>query len=463
MTAPVTSQIRHGALGVPGRRRARRAPRPRPWVVQICAAVTWLGLGVTAALGIAAESSGSLSAPGGVLTFGGRMSGLVGAYAMLIAVLLAARIPALERALGQDGLLALHRRLAPWALGLIAAHGVLIAAGYAQAAGTGMAAEIWSLLTTLPGVLAATAGFGLLAMAGITSYRAVRRRMAHETWWAVHLYTYLGLALAFSHQLTTGASFVGHPTAQVVWTIVWLATAGTVLVYRVALPIWRSVRHHVRVEDVTAEAPGVFSLVVSGRALDRLPLSGGQFFQWRFLVPGLWWQAHPYSVSALPAGDRMRVTVKGFGEHSRALARLRPGTRVVIEGPYGAFTADHGSGEGALIIAAGVGATPARALLEDLPPGSRPVVVLRARRREDLVHADEIESLARARGGSVDTLIGPREDHPIDAALLRALAPDVERRDVYVCGPAEFSRQVLAAARAAGVPPARCHHETFHH
>jgi predicted ferric reductase len=425
--------------------------------------VTWLGLGVTAALGIAAESSGSLSAPGGVLTFGGRMSGLVGAYAMLIAVLLAARIPALERALGQDGLLAVHRRLAPWALGLIAAHGVLIAAGYAQAAGTGMAAEIWSLLTTLPGVLAATAGFGLLAMAGITSYRAVRRRMAHETWWAVHLYTYLGLALAFSHQLTTGASFVGHPTAQVVWTIVWLATAGTVLVYRVALPIWRSVRHHVRVEDVTAEAPGVFSLVVSGRALDRLPLSGGQFFQWRFLVPGLWWQAHPYSVSALPAGDRMRVTVKGFGAHSRALARLRPGTRVVIEGPYGAFTADHGSGEGALIIAAGVGATPARALLEDLPPGSRPVVVLRARRREDLVHADEIESLARARGGSVDTLIGPREDHPIDAALLRALAPDVERRDVYVCGPAEFSRQVLAAARAAGVPPARCHHETFHH
>jgi ferredoxin-NADP reductase len=157
----------------------------------------------------------------------------------------------------------------------------------------------------------------------------------------------------------------------------------------------------------------------------------------------------------------MRVTVKGFGDHSRALARLRPGTRVAIEGPYGAFTADHGSGEGALIIAAGVGATPARALLEDLPLGSRPVVVLRARRREDLVHADEIESLAQARGGFVDTLIGPREDHPIDAALLRALAPDVQRRDVYVCGPADFSRQVLAAAREAGVPPSRRHHETF--
>jgi len=440
---------------------SRRAPRPRPWVVDLLAAASGLGVGATIALGIAAETSGSLSAPGGPLTFAGRLTGLVGAYAMLIAVLLAARIPVLERVLGQDRLVGLHRRLAPWALGLIVAHGVLVTAGYAQAAGSGVAAEAWTLLTTLPGVLAATVGFGLLALAGITSYRAVRRRMAHETWWAVHLYTYLGLALAFSHQLTTGASFVGHPAARAFWTVLWLGTAGTVLVYRIGLPIWRSVRHRLRVDDIAEEAPGVFSLVVSGRSLDRLPLSGGQFFLWRFLVPGLWWQAHPYSVSALPSGDRMRVTVKDFGDHSRALARLRPGTRIAVEGPYGAFTADHASGARALIIAAGVGVTPARSLLEDLPADSRPVVVLRARRHEELVHADEIETLALARGGTVHTLIGPREDHLIDGALLRALAADLDRRDLYVCGPAGFSRQVLAAARAAGVAPSRLHNETF--
>ena len=299
-------------------------------------------------------------------------------------------------------------------------------------------------------------------MAGITSYRAARRRISHETWWAVHLYTYLGLALAFSHQLTTGASFVGHPVSRAFWTVLWLGTAGTVLAYRVALPIWRSLRHRVRVDEVVEEAPGVISLVVSGRSLDRLPLSGGQFFHWRFLVPGLWWQAHPYSVSSLPSGDRMRLTVKDLGDHSGALARLHPGTRIAIEGPYGAFTADHAAEERALIIAAGVGVTPARALLEDLPAGSRPVVVLRARRQEELALADEIETLSLARGGTLHTLIGPREEHPIDAAFLRAVAPDLDRRDVYVCGPAGFSRQVLAAAQEAGVEPSRRHHETFH-
>ena len=441
---------------------ARRAPRPRPWAVDLLAAASGLGLGATLALGIAAETSGSLLASGGLLTFAGRLTGLVGAYAMLIAVLLAARIPALERALGQDRLVRLHRRLAPWALGLIAAHGVLLAGGYAQRAGTGVAAEAWTLLTTLPGVLAATVGFGLLAMAGITSYRAARRRMSHETWWALHLYTYLGLALAFSHQLTTGASFVGHPVSRAFWTVLWLGTAGTVLAYRVAVPIWRSLRHRVRVDEVVEEAPGVISLVVSGRSLDRLPLSGGQYFHWRFLVPGLWWQSHPYSVSSLPSGDRMRLTVKDLGDHSGALARLHPGTRIAIEGPYGAFTVDHAAEERALIIAAGAGVTPARALLEDLPAGSRPVVVLRASRHEELVLADEVEMLALARGGTVRTLIGPREEHPIDAAFLRAAAPDLDRRDVYVCGPPGFSRQVLAAAEEAGVAPSRRHHETFH-
>jgi predicted ferric reductase len=442
-------------------RSARRAPRPRPWAVDVLAAAGGLGLGATLALGIAAETSGSLSAPGGLLTFAGRLTGLVGAYALLIAVLLAARIPALERALGQDRLVGLHRRLAPWALGLIAAHGILLAGGYAQRANTGVAAEAWTMLTTLPGVLAATAGFGLLALAGITSYRAARRRMAHETWWAVHLYTYLGLALAFSHQLSTGASFVGHPVARTFWTVLWLGTAGTVLAYRVALPAWRSLRHSLRVQGVFEEAPGVYSVVVSGRSLHRLPLSGGQFLLWRFLVPGLWWQAHPYSVSALPSSDRMRVTVKDLGDHSRALTRLRPGTRIAVEGPYGAFTADHAVEERALIIAGGVGITPVRSLLEDLAQDSRPIVVLRARRPGDLVHADEIEALARARGGRLETLIGPREDHLIDGALLRALAPDLDRRDIYVCGPPGLMRQVVRAARQASVPATRLHYETF--
>jgi ferredoxin-NADP reductase len=425
------------------------------------AVVAAVGFAATLGLALSTESAATLTAPGGVATALGRLTGLVGTYLLLIVVVLVARLPALERAIGQDRLVRWHRRLAPWPLFLIAGHGALIALGYGQAAGAGPLHQIGVLLTSYPGVLAATAGFGLLAMAGVTSYRLARAKMRHETWWAVHLYVYLGLALSFSHQLSTGAAFISHPVARAWWISIWLATAGVVLVYRVALPIWRSAYHRLRVVAVHPEGPGVVSLVMEGYRLDRLTVAGGQFLQWRFLVRGLWWQAHPYSLSALPTESRMRVTVKDLGDHSSELARLRPGTRVAIEGPYGAFTHHARARDAVLLVGAGVGVTPLRALLEDLPAQVDVEVVLRASTTEDLVLEHEVADLVQRRGGRLHRLVGPRSAIQLDAAALGHLVPDVADRDVYICGPEGFSTAVEHAARAAGTPPARVHHEAF--
>ena len=155
-------------------------------------------------------------------------------------------------------------------------------------------------IRSYPDLLAAIIGFGLLVLAAVTSVRIARRRLRYETWWVVHLYVYLGLALAFAHQIVTGVPFIGHPLTRAIWIAIWASTAGMVIVFRVAQPIWRSLRHQLRVVEVREEAPGVVSVICQGRRLDRLAVSGGQFFLWRFLVRDLWWQAHPYSLSALP-------------------------------------------------------------------------------------------------------------------------------------------------------------------
>jgi hypothetical protein len=64
-------------------------------------------------------------------------------------------------------------------------------------------------------------------------------------------------------------------------------TLGTVAGFRVALPLYRSVRHDLRVVAVYPETPGTWSVVVCGRHLETLPIAGGQFLQWRFLRRGL--------------------------------------------------------------------------------------------------------------------------------------------------------------------------------
>jgi predicted ferric reductase len=448
-----------GRLGPPAAR--RRPARRRPRVVDLLAAVAGLGLGITIALAITAESSGSLSAPGGVLTALGRVTGLVAAYAMVVVVLLSARIPPLERTIGQDRVIRWHRRLGPWPLYLLGAHIVLITLGYARAAGDGVVHQFGQLLWTYPGILAATVGSALLVAAGVSSYRRARRRLAYETWWSVHLYTYLALFLSFSHQVDTGASFVGHATLRAWWTVLWVATLAAVLAFRIGLPLWRSLRHRVTVAGVLPEGPGTWSVLLEGRRLDRMPAAGGQFLQWRFLRRGLWWQAHPYSLSAVPARGFMRITVKELGDHSSGLAELTPGTRVLIEGPYGAFTADARHGERVLLVGAGVGITPIRALVQDLPDDTDIVVVARASRRDDLVLGDEIARQIDRRGGRFYELIGSRQQVPLNAAALLELVPDLPDRAVYICGPDGFTDAVFAAAVEAGVPKDHVHREAF--
>ncbi len=441
---------------------ARRRPaRQRPLVVDVLAAAAGIGLGVTIGLGVVNESAGSLSAPGGIAIALGRLTGLLAAYGMVVVVLLVARVPALERAIGQDRLVAWHRKLGPWPLYLLLAHVALITVGYARQASAGVLHQFGQLLLTYPGVLAAIVGSIFLFAAGISSYRLARRRMAYETWWSVHLYTYLALFLSFSHQIDTGASFVGHPVARFWWTALWLGTLGVVVAARIGLPVWRSLRHRVRVVGVRPEGPGVVSIVLRGRRLDRLPVAGGQFFQWRFLGRGLWWQAHPYSLSAAPSGDLLRITVKDLGDHSRGLAQLAPGTRVAIEGPYGNFTSDTATDDRLLLVGAGVGTAPILALLQELPPQADVTVLLRASTAADLVLRREVADEVERRGGRVIEVVGSRAQVRLDAHALRRLVPDLRSREVYLCGPDALAHQLTSELERAGVPAPRIHFESF--
>lgn len=454
------SQLHRPRTGSPAVRH-RPGLAPRPLVADAFALLAGLGLGVTVALVVQSESPGTLSAPGGAFIAAGRLAGFVGAYLLLLMVLLVSRVPWLERTLGQGRLVRWHRWLAPWALLIVCAHVVTITLGYADSARVGPLHELWTLVSSYPWMLAAVAGFLVLVMAGVVSVRAVRRRVKYETWWAVHLYTYLGVALAFGHQLTDGTSFAGHPLTRLYWIAVWLATAGVVLAFRVLLPLGRSLRHQLRVVSVHEEAPGVYSLVIAGRRVDRLAVSGGQFFQWRFMSKDLLWHAHPFSLSALPHPPYLRVTVKAVGDQSRAIAGLRSGTRVLIEGPYGTFTEHARTAPRVALIGAGVGVTPLRALLEDLPASVDVSMLVRTPDRGDVVHGDELASMVAGRGGRLAHLPGSRHRVRLDPSTLGTLIPDIAEREIYVCGPDGFNRDVARTASALGVPRTRIHQEEF--
>ena len=312
---------------------------------------------------------------------------------------------------------------------LMVAHVVLITLGYAATTPAGLWGTIVDFVLNYPGMLLAVAGTVALCAVVVTSMRAARRRLRYESWHLIHLYAYLGVGLALPHQLWTGQEFLTSPLATVYWWTLYAAALGSVLVWRVGLPVYRSLRHGLVVTEVRRENERVTTVTVGGRDLHRLPVRAGQFLHWRFLSGSGSSRAHPYSLSAAPDGRSLRITVAHLGDDSSALSRLRPGTRVMVEGPYGRLHAGVRTRRKVLLMASGIGITPMRALLEDLEqqPGDV-VLIYRARSEEDVILREELVALAESRGARLFIATGSRVPGPGELAACRRRAPQRRRR-----------------------------------
>ena len=388
------------------------------------------------------------------------VAGMLAGFGVVVLLALMSRAPALERGVGADVLARWHGYGGRIVVGLVLVHAWAAVLAWAQSRQETALLALWQVLG-LPGLAATTLGTLLLLLVAVGSIRAARRRLSYERWHGLHLLTYLAVALTFLHQLA-GPDLAGHRLLQVCWALLYTYVFALLLRYRVLAPLRQATLHRLRVSSVVAEGPGVVSIEVTGEHLDELRAEAGQFFRWRFLTPDTWLTAHPFSLSAPPTGDRLRLTVKALGTGSTQLQSVAVGTWVVAEGPYGAMTAGRRTRRHVLLVAGGVGITPMRALFETMPltPGQDLTLLYRARTLDQVLFRAELEAIARHRGARVQYLLGSDPDC-LTAGGLLAQVPDLAERDVYLCGPPRMADAVRSAVLQAGLPPEQLHEERF--
>lgn len=446
-------------------RYARRARRS-----DLLVALLWASGAMAVALFLSAGGAGQFGSAADATTSLGIIAGLVGSDFVLVMLVLAARVPLLDRTIGHDRAVALHRRLGKPALYLLLAHAVLLLAGYGMAQGIDPIAELGPMLA-LPDMPLAFVGLGLLIGVVVTSLVAVRRRFGYEAWHLIHLLSYVAVAVAIPHQLNVGGILADGSVQQAYWIALYLLAFGSIAWFRFLTPVVRSLRHDLRVARVTEIAPGVASIELRGRDLRRLGADGGQFAIWRFWSPATWWHAHPISLSAMPSDTVARITVRDLGAGSNRLQTVPVGTRVWFEGPYGLFSDVARTAPRLAVVAAGVGVTPIRALLEHarLAPGEA-TVLLRSGDESEAYHWEEIREIAAAKRATLYTMVGPRARRgrawmpQADAdrgVTLASVFPHLADSDLYVCGPGGWLDAVVDEARALGLPEHRIHAERF--
>ncbi|MEI6649375.1 MAG: ferredoxin reductase family protein [Actinomycetes bacterium] len=425
--------------------------------------VLGLGLGLTLGIFVKTTTRADWLWPYPIIISVSRIAAMVGTYLALVGLVMVSRISWIEKAVGHDRLIFWHRRLGPYSLFLIGFHVLLVSLGYAGNDGSRVGGELWKFTWTYDWMLPATVGFIFFLAAGLSSYKKVRKKMSYETWWTVHLYTYLAIALSFTHQIRTGPMFLTHPVYRYYWIGLYILAAVIVLYWRFVIPVFRFFRYELRISSIVDEGANMVSVIMRGHNLDRMNALGGQFFTWRFLTPGHIWVSHPYSLSATPTSSEFRITVKNLGDGSGSVKDLKPGTRVFFEGPYGIFTAQkvtRGLGH-VVLIGGGVGLAPLLSLIDDFDDSVDIDLLLRVSSESEIVHNRELDALAMRPGSKVHFLVGPRQLHPMTAKDIMRYVPAFRYCDVYVCGPTPLVEAVRQAADAAGVPKNRFHNEIF--
>src|SRR4051794_26262729 len=337
-----------------------------------------LAAGAVALLAIWWSAAGRLSGAGSAdaVTGFGRVTGLLGAYSCLVVLLLMARVPWLERAIGLVRLATWHRYAGTSAVVLILVHVVATAWGYALSGDGSVLGELGTMIADLPGMVAATVGTALLVLVAVTCAGAARRRLPYPGWWAVHPTAYVAGVLGFAPPLDTGDDFVGRPTAAAVWKGIVIGVLAAVAWWRIARPLAEAWARRTRVAAVASDGGGV-SVWLEGDGAARRDARGGGFVLVRFLARGLWSAARPYTITEVGDGDRLRIVIRRRPKLAARLERLAPGARAIVEGPFGALdrvaVAD---GAPVLLVGAGAGITPLRPVAAELAAQGHDVVVV---------------------------------------------------------------------------------------
>ncbi len=396
----------------------------------------------------------------------GRLFGLLAVYCILLQLLLIGRVSWIEKIVGHDRLSHLHHLNGLMAWIFIIFHPILIITSYALVGKISFLHQFIIFVSSYPKIPFALAAWILFIVIIITSINLIKRKIKYEYWMLIHLFVYVAILLAFSHQLKFGGDLQNKLFASY-WYILYFFAFGNLIIFRAAVPIYKSYTQDYKIDRIVRETHNVVSIYIKGKDLQKLSIKPGQFMIFRFLSKGFWWEAHPFSVSNINTKKEIRISIKSVGDFTSKINHIKPETKVLIEGPYGRFTDAISTKDKFLLIAGGIGVTPIRTIIESLSSNKKDVILIYSNRtKEDILFKKELSKIAKRKNVKIYYIVTSDkawkgDSRRLNLEVIQHYIKDIQDRDSYICGPPRMIESIKKSLQSIGIPRRQIHYEKF--
>jgi len=400
----------------------------------------------------------SLSVYLGIYVYGfGKLFAVIGFVLIFCQYVLSSKIKFIEKGIGLDKLMILHRTFGVVGLIFVLSHPASIYTGNFLLGDKG------PLLSPLRAIGLTALVFLCTAAGAAILYKRIH--VKYETWKNVHKVIYFVLPIAFFHSTRIGSDMRFLALKGFWWVLLGLYFI--ILIYKVWMR-FRIRSNPFNISEVVQETYDTWSLYFRGKKGHEY--SPGQFMIIRLFRNGKVSESHPFTISSSPTREELSVSVKSVGDFTSTIRDTKTSDLAYIDKPYGVFSFLNYDLKNLVFIAGGIGITPFISMLRyiyDKKLERNVTLIWGNKTSKDIAFKDELGKMSEEMPLlKIIYIMSGQDDWQgekgyVDAEKLKKYVVDLENSQFFVCGPPVMMSKVVETLKGLGVSKHKIHYERF--
>ena len=198
----------------------------------------------------------------------------------------------------------------------------------------------------------------------------------------------------------------------------------------------------------------IVSLTLAAENWRLFDHKAGQIVYLRVLDENYSFEEHPFSLTSAPENPHaLSVSIKNSGDYTHIIQRIKEGTKVTVEGPYGGLGQPlediQNTDKSLVLFAGGVGVTPMLGILESLRKKNaqnKAVLIWSLRNENELAYATELASFQKDMPNFTFVPFYSTRNGYLDAEKTEAICESAEvpyaTSEFILCGPKGFMQTI---------------------